>query len=73
MPSVLHVHLPKVGSFPRLSEAVRERFSWHQAQHLIEKHAEPVLSARLVQGGYDSELAVVINDTTLVKTLLLNC
>ncbi|OLT12718.1 hypothetical protein BJF79_21710 [Actinomadura sp. CNU-125] len=48
---------------------MRERFSWHQAQDLIEKHTGPALSARPVQEGYNSQIAVVINDTTFVKGL----
>ncbi len=46
-----------------------ERLSWQQAQELIEKHAGPVISARPVKDGFNSEIAVIINGTTFVKGL----
>jgi hypothetical protein len=37
--------------------------------HLIEKHTGPVTSVRQVNEGFNSEIAMVINDTTFVKGL----
>jgi hypothetical protein len=48
---------------------VTERLSWRVVQELIEKHTGPVLSARPVKDGLNSEIAVVINDTAFVKGL----
>ncbi|MBO2464486.1 hypothetical protein [Actinomadura violacea] len=46
-----------------------ERTSWRSAQELIEKHTGQITSARSVNEGYNSEIAVVINETTFVKGL----
>ncbi|MFA1546470.1 hypothetical protein [Actinomadura chokoriensis] len=46
-----------------------ERLPWHQTQALIEKHTGPVITARPVSEGFNSEIAVIINDTTFVKGL----
>ncbi|WP_157430456.1 aminoglycoside phosphotransferase [Actinomadura macra] len=46
-----------------------ERLFWRQAQALIEMHTGPVITARQVGEGFNSEIAVVINDTTFVKGL----
>ncbi|WP_067807595.1 hypothetical protein [Actinomadura formosensis] len=45
------------------------RLSWRQARALIEKHTGPVITARPVNGGFNSEIAVIINGTTFVKGL----
>lgn len=45
------------------------RGDWEDVQHLIEKHTGPVTSVRHADAGFNSELAVVINDTTFVKGL----
>jgi len=48
---------------------VTERVQWEQARAIIEKAAGPVLSARPVGSGLNSELAVIINDRYFVKGL----
>ncbi|MFI0367451.1 hypothetical protein ACH35V_06200 [Actinomadura sp. 1N219] len=46
-----------------------ERISWHEVRDLIERHTGPVVRARHVSDGFNSEIAVIINETTFVKGL----
>jgi hypothetical protein len=45
------------------------RAGWEDVQQLIEKHTGPVTSAHDAHEGFNSEIAIVINDTTFVKGL----
>jgi hypothetical protein len=48
---------------------VTRRVEWEQAREVIEKYAGPVLSARPVRDGLNSEIAVIINNRYFVKGL----
>jgi hypothetical protein len=51
---------------------VTKRIQWEQARALIEQFTGPAITTRLAGDGFNSEIAIIVNDRYFVKGLHLN-